>query len=139
MTIVDFCHSDYGRGIKQAKLYRRLRRWVEQEIEEDLDEVMMDVEAYGFEVEEDGVGQLRYGIYDPRLFRPLALHLARSDERMLTAEDEGLVLEWLEQMMRLYTGQAETVMLVRRSTMKPVTVQANAEWEQLLQVIDKLR
>ena len=138
MTVVDFCRSTHGTGINQSKLYRKLRRFVEEHAEVDLYEEARRFEDYGFDVEEDGVGQLRYEIYDPEAFRVLAVHLASGNEEGLSPLERRDIVQALKNFVKAYRGEDHQVVLVIRGTGQPARGQFEGYFQRLDRLITKL-
>lgn len=103
MTIVDFIESEYGRGIRQSRLYRKLKAWVQEETTYRSSPVSMAFHEHGFRVDEDERGQYQYSVDDPERFRELALELG--GWRQPTAEESRVLLQGAKLLLDLVDGQ----------------------------------
>ena len=116
MTIVDFCRSEHGTGINQSKLYRKLRRFVQEHATGGSHVEFEDFTSYGFHVEEDAQGQLRYDVYQPDLFRKLAEGLATSHGVELSPAEYVIMVQALIAYRDAYHGDDEDLLIIDRET-----------------------
>lgn len=90
MTIVDFCQTEYGIGINQARLYRKLKRYIEQNGKQESSKSTMEY-VYGFKVTKDEKGRLCYDIWSMKKFYVLARDLAARPMEVTSSELDMLI------------------------------------------------
>ena len=138
MTIVDFCRSEHGTGINQSKLYRKLRRFVKDRATGDLCVEFEDFQNYGFRVEEDDQGQLRYYIYRPDLFCELAERFASSRGVELSPAEHATMVQALIDYSDAYHGENEEFLIIDKETGGLARDHYDEYFLSLDQIIDKL-
>lgn len=104
----------------------------------DLYERRMDFKKSGFTVQEDGRGQLRYEVYDPKLFRALAKVLVAGGEHALSSEERRFLVDALHLLQHAYEGTDQDVVLVSWGTGQPVKGQMEYYFKVLSRIVAKL-